>query len=85
MVEADPKRVLEDALQAAGMNPAQFEMSLWSETVHYPGGQFLAAGSYVNNFITVDLGSKGKINFSSDLTMRNPRVTVNEIQELLKT
>lgn len=80
----DAKSLLGEAMQRAGLDPTQYAMSLWSETVYYPGGQFLQAGSYVNNFITVDLGAKGKANFSSDLMVRNPEVTVSEIQQLLK-
>lgn len=80
----DPKSVLAGALKDAGMDPSQYGLSLWSETVYYPGGQFLQAGSYVNNFINVDLGAKGKFDFSSDLMVRDPQVTVREIQDLLK-
>lgn len=79
----DPKETLASALRSAGLDASQYPMSLWSQTVAYPGGQFLQAGSYVNNFITVDLGARGKFDFSSDLMMRNPQVTVNEIKTLL--
>ena len=66
------------------MDPSEFGLSLWSQTVYYPGGPILQAGSYVNNFINVDLGEKGKFDFSSDLMVRDPQVTVKEIQDLLK-
>ncbi|MBX5495501.1 MAG: hypothetical protein IRZ15_09220 [Bryobacteraceae bacterium] len=81
----DPKEVLSEALRQAGIDPESIGLTTWSETVTYPGGPILPAGYYINNFITADLGPKGKFDFNADLMLRNPRVTVNEIREILQS
>ena len=69
---------LRDALSAAGLNTAGVNFEYVDQTVGYPGG------SYQNRLITVTLPSGVKENFGADLVMRNPQVTVVEIQNLLR-
>jgi hypothetical protein len=69
---------LRGALSAAGLNTAGIDFQYVDQTVGYPGG------SYQNRLITVTLPSGVKENFGADLVMRNPQVTVVEIQNLLR-
>ncbi len=72
-----PLQVLAQALQAAGIDPGSLGMVAHDDTVGYPGG-----GAWVNHLITLQAGSHVE-NFSADLMMKSPNVTVNEIKRLI--
>jgi hypothetical protein len=69
---------LRDALSAAGLNTAALNFEYVDQTVGYPGG------SYQNRLITVTLPGGVTENFGADLVLKNPNVTVVEIQNLLR-
>lgn len=73
---ADPIAVLRGALEQAGVNTAGYRFSYSADTVTYPGG------SYPNRQVTVQTASGRTESYSADLMLRNPQVTVVEIQRL---
>lgn len=68
---------LKDALKAAGIETNGIDFQYVDETVGYPGG------SYQNRLVTVTLPGGVRENYGADLVLKNPRVTVVEIQNLL--
>ncbi len=74
---AGPIEVLQNALRNAGLDPARFPMTEIHEVVGYPGG------SYMNHQIVVDFGGGLRESYDIGLMLRNPSVTVTEIERLL--
>ena len=75
-VPADPIEVLKKALEDAGVSTIGMQFSYADDTVIYPGG------SYQNKQVTVQTPNGRKEQYSADLMMRSPWVTVVEIQRL---
>jgi len=78
-VSNDPVEILKNALSAAGLDPNRFSLTESSEVVNYPGG------SYVNHLITADFGGGLRESYGVELMLRNPQVTVVEIQRALSS
>jgi hypothetical protein len=74
-----PAEVLSAALQALGYDPSSFKMESREEWVEYPG----PGGGYWNRYTHVDLPNGAQENFSTDLMMKYPTVTANEIKRLM--
>jgi hypothetical protein len=74
---ATPVEVLSERLRATGIDPAALNLTESREIVTYPGG------SYENHLIKADFGDGITERYSVDLMLRNPQVTVVEIQRLM--
>jgi hypothetical protein len=73
-----PLDALTEALKAAGLDPSRLDINVHDEIVDNMGGK------WVNHLITVTTPNGRVENFRADLTQKYPKVTVTEIQELMK-
>jgi hypothetical protein len=71
-----PMDVLSAALLANGINPASLGLVQTSTPVWYPGG------GWINNLISMN-SPTGQHNFTVELMLLNPQVTVNEIKKII--
>ena len=69
----DPLTVLKNCLKLAGIDPEQLNLTVEEGTCTYPGG------SWVNRHIVAEIGGQSQY-YDINLMMRNPWVTVGEIQ-----
>ena len=74
---SDPVSILKAALEKAGISSAGMRFSYADDFVTYPGG------GYANRQVTVELPNGRRESYSADLMLRNPQVTVVEIQRLM--
>ena len=72
-----PMAVLSAALLANGIDPASLGLVQTSTPVYNPGGP-----GWINNLISM-VSPTGQHNFTVELMMINPQVTVNEIKNIL--
>jgi hypothetical protein len=74
---SNPVEVISAALTELGYDPSKFKIEPREEFVEYPGG------GYWHRYTHVDMPNGAQENYSTDLMLRYPTVTANEIKRLM--